>query len=156
MSSDSSDILTTCCFLVCIVAKVSGIPYTFEWQSMANFSYSYSFSLVDFLDLKNSLKDGKIQMNLFWKKTVTNSFLHYISFHQKHFCDSIPIGQFLRLRKKSTLSKFSTSRPVTSQIDFVLEDTLIRWYNEPSWKIKTEGGKISFNPNWKIITLHWD
>lgn len=54
-------------------------------------TFNYSFSTVEFLDLKINLKNGKIDNTLFRKKTATNSFVHYDSFHLRHLQNGIPM-----------------------------------------------------------------
>ncbi|XP_077136835.1 uncharacterized protein LOC143810080 [Ranitomeya variabilis] len=78
---------------------------------------NYSRSSVDFLDLKITAKDNRINTTLFRKKTATNSVLHYSSFHPNHLRNSIPKGQFLRVRRNcSTTTDFQNeSRQLTNR-----------------------------------------
>lgn len=57
----------------------------------------YSFSSVNFLDLKISLDNKKI--NTTRKNTVTNSLLLYGSFHPTCLKKGIPTGQFARIKR---------------------------------------------------------
>ncbi|XP_077123799.1 uncharacterized protein LOC143781196 [Ranitomeya variabilis] len=78
---------------------------------------NYSKSSVDFLDLKIIVKENRINTTLFRKQTATNSVLHYSSFHPSHLRNSIPKGQFLRVRRNcSTLTDFhDESRQLTNR-----------------------------------------
>lgn len=58
-----------------------------------------SSEVVEFLDLKVRIQNGKIHTSLYRKETATNSLLHFSSFHPHHLRKGIPKGQFLRLRR---------------------------------------------------------
>lgn len=58
---------------------------------------------IHFLDLNISLdNDGTIVTWVFQKRTATNSFLHWESYHPISLCLGIPIGQYLHVRRNCT------------------------------------------------------
>ena len=66
------------------------------------FSFEYSQSSVDFLDVTTYIHDRKILVKPFFKKTESHSYLDYRSCHPIHNKTSIPYSQFLRMRRNST------------------------------------------------------
>ncbi|XP_071983969.1 uncharacterized protein [Engystomops pustulosus] len=54
---------------------------------------------VEFLDLKIGKNGTRLVTSLFRKPTATNNLLSFASFHPKHLRTSIPVGQFLRVRR---------------------------------------------------------
>ena len=61
-----------------------------------------------FLDTTVKLVDGSLQTELFIKPTSSLSYLHRDSCHPTHVFQSLPYGEFLRVRRNcSTLSSFN-------------------------------------------------
>ncbi|XP_077133866.1 uncharacterized protein LOC143788239 [Ranitomeya variabilis] len=58
---------------------------------------------VDFLDLNIIMSNNCITTSLHRKKTATNSLLHYDSAHPTHLRNSIPKGQFLRVKRNCSV-----------------------------------------------------
>ncbi|KAM4014425.1 uncharacterized protein ACNLHF_018048 [Anomaloglossus baeobatrachus] len=66
------------------------IRITFQWSSRQ----------IEFLDvLIRKDDDGFLQSNLYRKPTSTNMLLHATSAHPQFMIRSVPVGQFLRLRR---------------------------------------------------------
>ncbi|XP_069605856.1 uncharacterized protein [Ranitomeya imitator] len=59
----------------------------------------YSQVDTEFLDLKLSVRETKINTTLYRKPTATNSLLHFTSFHPQHLKRGIPRGQFFRVKR---------------------------------------------------------
>ncbi|XP_077137278.1 uncharacterized protein LOC143799794 [Ranitomeya variabilis] len=59
----------------------------------------YSQVDIEFLDLKLSVRETKINTTLYRKPTATNSLLHFNSFHPQHLKTGIPRGQFFRVKR---------------------------------------------------------
>ncbi|CAJ0961852.1 unnamed protein product [Ranitomeya imitator] len=65
-------------------------------------TYSFSSTVVTFLDLQVMIRDGSLHTKLFRKPTATNCLLDYRSFHPMHTRNGVPVGQFLRTRRNCT------------------------------------------------------
>ena len=76
---------------------------------IVKFTYEYSKSKINFLDLEIFIEDGKLKSNLFIKPTNLQLYLDYMSNHPKHCKDSIAYGQALRVIERC-------SRPTDVQI----------------------------------------
>ena len=63
------------------------------------FTMEHSETEVSFLDTKVKITDGKIFTDLYSKPTDSHSYLMYDSAHPQRCKDSIPYGQFLRVRR---------------------------------------------------------
>ena len=63
------------------------------------FSADWSYSSVNFLDIKVILKDRKIITDLYMKPTDTDQDLDSSSYHPYHCKKSIPHSQALRINK---------------------------------------------------------
>lgn len=75
-------------------------------HKMKNNGYNLSFTMssshesITFLDVKiQVMEGGMLQSALFRKSTAGNSILHYNSFHPTSLIKSIPVGQYLKLRR---------------------------------------------------------
>lgn len=65
-----------------------------------------SQTTADFLDLRiNLTPEGHLCTTLFRKQTAVNSLLHYQSFHPRRQKESIPVGQFLRVRRNCSMEQ---------------------------------------------------
>ncbi|CAJ0961192.1 unnamed protein product [Ranitomeya imitator] len=63
-------------------------------------TYKYDSQTVEFLDvLLHKDEKGEVQTNIFRKPTSTNMLLHATSSHPGYMIQSVPTGQFLRLRR---------------------------------------------------------
>ncbi|CAJ0968092.1 unnamed protein product [Ranitomeya imitator] len=76
-----------------------------------------SSTRVDFLDLNIILRDNHIVTSLHRKETATNSLLHYKSAHPVHLRNSIPKGQFLRVKRNCSAKEdfLAESRKLTER-----------------------------------------
>ena len=76
------------------------------WLSVCNrnlkFTEQISKVKVEFLDIWIQDKEGTLEVNLHVKLTARNTLLHFSSYHPNCQKDSIPFGQFLRLRRNHT------------------------------------------------------
>ncbi|KAJ1145855.1 hypothetical protein NDU88_012138 [Pleurodeles waltl] len=73
------------------------------------FTSTISDSEVSFLDLRITLKGGRLHSSVFHKPTDRNSLLLYNSHLPKALRDNLPIGQLLRIRRNcSDTSDFHT------------------------------------------------
>ena len=69
-------------------------------KSKIKYTYSYSTSTVNMLDVKVTLNsDGTISTELYYKPTAAHQYLHNSSYHQPHLIKSIPKSQFIRVRR---------------------------------------------------------
>jgi hypothetical protein len=68
------------------------------------FTITYSKQCVNFLDTKVKIVDGKLETDLYSKPTDSHSYLLYDSAHPQRCKDSIPYGQFLRIRRICSLN----------------------------------------------------
>ncbi|XP_072006788.1 uncharacterized protein [Engystomops pustulosus] len=66
------------------------------WTSYRKMKILALQTSVEFLDLKISLHNNNLCMDLHRKDTATNSLLHYESFHPQHLKSGIPVGQFIQ------------------------------------------------------------
>ena len=72
------------------------------------FTCTHSKTLVDYLDTTVKLVDGSLQTELFIKPTTSLSYLHRDPCHPTLVFQSLPYGEFLRVRRNcSTLSSFN-------------------------------------------------
>lgn len=64
------------------------------------FQYEYSFSTVNFLDVKISMDSlNQLETDVYQKPTDTHTYMHWLSAHPSHLKRSIPFSQALRLRR---------------------------------------------------------
>jgi hypothetical protein len=63
------------------------------------FTHEYSDTNVSFLDTTVKLVNNKLESDLYSKPTDSHSYLMYDSAHPQRCKDSIPYGQFLRIRR---------------------------------------------------------
>ncbi|XP_078524701.1 uncharacterized protein LOC144797794 [Lissotriton helveticus] len=66
------------------------------------FTAAYSSSNVNFLDICIKSQEKHLKVELYKKESDRNTILHYNSYHLKSQKDSIPFGEFLRLRRNCT------------------------------------------------------
>jgi hypothetical protein len=72
-----------------------------------NFTSEISLDKVNFLDTTVKKVGNKLQTDLYQKPTDSHSYLLYNSAHPQRCKDSIPYGQFLRIRRIcSTIQDF--------------------------------------------------
>ncbi|KAM9330952.1 uncharacterized protein KIAA0825 homolog [Gastrophryne carolinensis] len=134
---------------------------------------------VTFLDLHLTMKtEGVIETTLHRKDTATNSLLHFASAHPDHLKRSIPVGQFLRLKRNcSTNEEFEKQanhlkerfqargypkRPVTEAVRRARasnrKDLIQKRERKPS--LQQLGIVTKFNNQWgrirSILAQHWD
>jgi hypothetical protein len=64
-----------------------------------NFTMESSKERVAFLDTTVKIAEGKIETDLYFKKTDSHNYLLYNSSHPRTTKDSIPYSQFLRIRR---------------------------------------------------------
>lgn len=64
---------------------------------VVRFKFEFSFDKIEFLDLEISVKDGKLDTNIYVKPTNKQLFLDFQSNHPQHCKESIPYSQALRL-----------------------------------------------------------
>ena len=74
------------------------------------FTADWSYSSVNFLDVKVLMKDGKIITDLYVKPTDTHQYLESSSCHPYHFKKSIPYSQALRLNRICSNNAFFDQR----------------------------------------------
>lgn len=67
--------------------------------SCLKLTYNISKERIVFLDNEIYIKDNTIHTTLHRKKTATNSTLQATSFHQPQLIESIPYGEFLRIKQ---------------------------------------------------------
>ena len=65
--------------------------------SFSQFKFEYSTELVEFLDLKIMIRDGKLVTDLFVKPSNSQLFLDYRSNHPTHCKNAIVYSQALRI-----------------------------------------------------------
>ena len=68
-------------------------------KSTIKFEVNKSTAAVNFLDVTVSLKDQKLQSNLYSKPTDAFLYLNKASSHPRHVTNNIPKGQFIRIRR---------------------------------------------------------
>lgn len=69
------------------------------------FSGEISQDNVNYLDLKVAVEDGQLVTSLFRKETAGNSILHANSGHPPQLKNSIPYGEFLRIKRNCSTKK---------------------------------------------------
>ena len=74
------------------------------------FTADWSYSSVNFLDVKVIMKDGKIITDLYVKPTDTHQYLDSSSCHPYHCKKSIPYSQALRLNRICSNNAFFDQR----------------------------------------------
>ncbi|KAJ1100609.1 hypothetical protein NDU88_005690 [Pleurodeles waltl] len=57
---------------------------------------------ISFLDLLITEKNGLLKTEVYYKPTDRNNVLQFRSFHPRSLRENLPVGQFLRLRRKCT------------------------------------------------------
>ena len=91
------------------------------------FTCSHSETSVSFLDTTVLLKDGQLETELFIKPTSSLSYLHRLSSHPSQVFQSLPYGEFLRVRRNcSNLESFDRFS------ETILEAFILRGYNRAS------------------------
>ena len=91
------------------------------------FTCSHSDTSVSFLDTTVLLKDGQLETELFIKPTSSLSYLHRLSSHPSHVFQSLPYGEFLRVRRNcSNLESFDRFS------ETILEAFILWGYNRAS------------------------
>ena len=79
-------------------------------KSVISFTSHYSRTSVNFLDTTVKLEDSKISTTLYSKPTSSHDYLHRSSYHVKHVLKSLPLSQFIRIRRIcSNLSDYWTN-----------------------------------------------
>lgn len=63
------------------------------------FSYQYSKKDISFLDVIVSIQDNHFSTDLFSKPTDKNAMLHFNSNHPRHVIRSLPLSQFMRVKR---------------------------------------------------------
>ena len=63
------------------------------------FTHETSTTSVNFLDVTISIKNNKIETDLYCKPTDSHNYLYYNSAHPQKCKDSIPYSQFLRIKR---------------------------------------------------------
>ena len=84
--------------------KINSIHLTIK------FTADWSYSSVNFLDVKVTIKDGKIITDLYVKPTDTHQYLDSSSCHPYHYKKSIPYSQALRLNRICSNNAFFDQR----------------------------------------------
>ncbi|CAJ0944236.1 unnamed protein product, partial [Ranitomeya imitator] len=75
------------------------LPLSFNKLNI-RLTWKYSQKSIDFLDLAISKSvDGTIVTDVICKSTATNALLHFTSSHPPRLKSSIPVGQFMRVRR---------------------------------------------------------
>jgi hypothetical protein len=67
---------------------------------VVTFKFDFSYEKIEFLDLEISLKDGKLETNIFIKPTNKQLYLDFNSNHPEHCKNAIPYSQALRVVEK--------------------------------------------------------
>ena len=70
-----------------------------KMRSVIKFEVNKSTTTENFLDVAVSLKDQKLQSNLYSKPTNVFLYLNKTSNHPRHVTNNIPKGQFIRVRR---------------------------------------------------------
>ena len=86
------------------------ITHVNNFHHTIKFTSEISPSQIPFLDVMVSLKDGKLQTDLFSKKTDTFNYLHWGSCHPHHTKQSIPYSLAFRLIRICSTEETLTSR----------------------------------------------
>ena len=90
------------------------------------FIADWSYSSVNFLDVKVIKKDGKILTNLYVKPTVTHQYLDSSSCHPYHCKRNIPCSQDLCLNRICSNNAFFDQRP----------NELEHWLHERGYSVR--------------------
>ena len=75
------------------------INFVQHFHPAVKFTYEISEKSVTFLDMKISLKQGKLTTSVQYKPTDSHSYLDYRSSHTPQYQNSIPFSQFLGLNR---------------------------------------------------------
>ncbi|CAN7976705.1 unnamed protein product [Ixodes persulcatus] len=67
-----------------------------------NFTYAYSQTNINFLDVTVKIENGKLSTNLYRKPTDRQHYLHYQSDHPRHCKNSVPYSQAHRFKRICT------------------------------------------------------
>ena len=70
-----------------------------QMKSKIKFEVNTSTTMVTFLDVSVTLKDGTLKTKLYTKPTDAFLYLHKSSNHPNHVINNIPKGQFIRIRR---------------------------------------------------------
>ena len=97
------------------------------WHTNIKFTCSHSETSVTFLDTMVLLKDDHLETELFIKPTLSLSFLHRHSSHPSHVFNSLPYGEFLRVRRNC-----STRQSFEHFSEIILEAFIHRGYDRAS------------------------
>lgn len=79
-------------FMACLNANDRNIVLQFD----------YSKTEIHFLDLRIRVENGTIVTSTFFKETDRNGFINTASCHHPAWLRSVPVSQFLRLRRNCT------------------------------------------------------
>ena len=71
-------------------------------KSTIKFTSHYSKSSVRFLDISVNLINSKVVTTLYTKPTASHDYLHRSSYHVQHILKSLPLSQFIRIRRICT------------------------------------------------------
>lgn len=75
------------------------INFANNFNPNIKFTYKYSDTEIDFLDIKLKITGNSLKTTLYRKPTDRRQFLHYNSCHPTNNKKGIPYGQMLRLRR---------------------------------------------------------
>ena len=68
-------------------------------KSTIKFTTHYSKTSVTFLDITVKLVNNKVVTTLYTKPTASHDYLHRSSYHVQHILKSLPLSQFIRIRR---------------------------------------------------------
>lgn len=136
-----------------------------EWINLCDdnihFTYTISTQQVEYLDIIIKEESGLLTVDLFVKPTARNTLLHYESYHPTIQKNSIPFGEFLRVRRNCTNIRDFDIKAETMKKKFlmrgypkkVIRDSYkrARFYDRQHLLTKT---KTSKDPSLVFVTRH--
>ena len=78
------------------------IAFVSNFHPALQFTHTISETELPFLDINLRVSGDHIRTSIHYKATDTHSYLHYNSSHPRHYKESLPYSQLLRLRRICT------------------------------------------------------
>ena len=88
------------------------------------FTTDWSYTSVNFLDVKVTMKDGKIITDLYVKPTDTHPYLDSLSLHSNHCKKSIPYSQDLHHNRICSNNAFLDQ--ICNELEHWLHERVVR------------------------------
>ena len=109
-----------------------------EFDPCIKFTYESDKESIEFLDIKVSLRNGKVFTDLYVKPTDRHQYLHYLSAHPYHTKKSVIFSQTLRISRLCSSEKDFEDRKEEMKSQF-------RKREYPENLIRSEMNKVKFS-----------